>query len=118
MRFTLAMLLVLCFTSFALAAETSGPTYTSPNGEINQEFPGLLDCINNQDYIQHTHQYDKDDRDNPVGLGVDVIVYQNEAKNIAVEVQEKYDVANEENSIYAVMKLNLFEMLTKKKNVE
>jgi len=111
----LAMLLVVCFTGFALAAETSGPTYTSPNGTINQEF---LDCINNQNYIQHTYQYDKDDRDNPVGLGVDVIVYQNEAKNIAVEVQEKYDVANEENSIYAVMKLNLFEMLTKKKNVE
>lgn len=111
MKLVLAMLLTLCFVSFALAEETGGSTYASPNGEVSQEF---LDCINSQEYLDHTHQYDKTDRDNPMGLGVDAIVWQNEAKNVAVEVQEKYDIQNEENSVFAVVKLNLFEMFAKK----
>lgn len=113
MKLALAISLVIMFglVAFAFAAETGGQQFYSPNGEVNQEF---VNYLNNQECLNHTHQYDKEDRDNPMGVGADITVWQNEAKNIAVEVQEKYDFSNEENSAFAVVKLNLFEILKKK----
>ena len=116
MKLVLAISLIIMFAlvAFAFAEETGGQHFYSPNGEVNQEF---VDYLNNQECLNHSHQYDKEDRDNPMGVGSDITVWQNETKNIGVEVQEKYDFANEENSVYAVVKVNLWDML-KKKEVE
>lgn len=54
------------------------------------------------------------DRNDPYGPGIDVIVWQNENKNVALEVQAKYDIPNKETSGFLVAKVNLWEMLQKK----
>lgn len=110
----LAIVLFVLATGISFAEETSGATYTSPNGEINQNF---VDYINEQECIDHTHLYEQAeqyDRDNPLGVGADIVVWQNEAKTVGVEVQEKYDFANEENSAFAVVKLNVWDMFKKR----
>lgn len=50
----------------------------------------------------------------PYGAGLDVIVWESKSKNVAVETEYKYDVNNQDHSIYGIVKVNLWEMLTKK----
>ena len=115
MRYLVLVLLAMALmVSVAYADQTSGATYTSPNGCVDQEF---VDFINEQTYIDHTHQVDRDD---PLGVGVDVVVYENKEKDptVSVEVQGKLDMQNDETSVFLVGKVNLFKMFQKAKPVE
>jgi len=110
----LALLLVV---PLALAEQTSGATYTSPNGCVPDPF---IDALNDQEFIDHTHQIDVDDRENPVGVGADVTVWENddaESKVEGVEIQTKHDFVNGETSVFAVLQLN-FSSFFKEKEVE
>lgn len=111
----LALALVMV-APLAYADQTSGATYTSPNGCIPDPF---IAAINDQNLIDHSHQYDVD-KEHPAGVGVDVIVWNNkdaESKVKGVEIQTKHDFANSETSIFAVLQLDL-SALFKKKDVE
>jgi hypothetical protein len=97
----------------AYADQTSGATYTSPNGEVCDHF---IEYLNEQEYIDHTHAIDLE-RDPELGVGLDVVVWQSKAENPVVEevvVEGKYDIQNEESSAYVVARVNLFELLSKK----
>ncbi len=108
----LLVVMVMLISGIVYAAETSGATYNSPNGYAD----GLATWLNDQEYIDHNHQYamPETERNDPYGVGADVIVWQSESKNVAVEVQAKYDIPNKETSGFVVAKLNLFEILKKK----
>jgi len=54
------------------------------------------------------------DRNHPYGAGIDLTVWQSKSKNVALEVQGKYDLPNKETSGFLVAKINLWEMLKKK----
>lgn len=106
-----AVLAVLvCFVAMAYAEETGGAVYNSPNGEVCDEF---IEFINEQEYIDHTHKVNIEAPDE-VGIGIDLVVWQNEKKDVSVEIQEKYDLKNEANKVYAVAKVNIFEMFKNK----
>jgi hypothetical protein len=117
MKKYIALLLVffvaLAFVGACYAEQTSGATYASPSG--NEK--GYARHLNKETKdIDHTHQYatPETDRNTPYGPGVDVKVWENKAKNIAVEVQTKYDIPNKEASGFVVAKVDLFNMLKKK----
>jgi len=105
----LAVVIAFLALPMAFAEESGGADYNSPNGHAD----GLADFLNNQDCIDHTHQIPE--RDNPVGVGVDLTVYQNNAETVAVVIEEKYDTQNEENSVFAVCQVNLWKMFKKEK---
>ena len=114
MKWIVAIIAVLFMASVAMAEQTSGATYVSPNGEICQDF---VDFLNDQEYLDHSHDYYVDEGNDPYGLGVDAVVWENqdEAPIIeAVEVQAKYDIPNEETSAFLVAKVNLFNLFKKK----
>ena len=111
----LATFFVIGLASFGMAEETattSGPTYSSPNGNIPQRF---LDYINEQQCLTHTHQEKVYEKNMEVGIGVDVVVAEKDKskedtvlQNLTPEevtVQTRYDF-NESNGngfkIYAV----------------
>jgi hypothetical protein len=96
----------------AYAEQSSGATYTSPNGEVSQDF---IDFVNEQEYIDHSHDVDLE-RDPEMGLGVDLVVWQNGKPEQLVEevvIQGKYDLNNEESSAYVVARVNLFALTNK-----
>jgi hypothetical protein len=119
----LAVLVAFCFFGVAYAeSTTSGATYSSPNGEVCDEFIGFL---NDQDYIDHTHQFD--DPEYSLGLGVDVVVAELDPARTgvarvllpdAIEVQSKWDFPNENGSTYLVAKYNLWKALTENKKAK
>ena len=112
------VLMMVLIAPVVFADDTSGATYNSPNGYLD----GIEDILNEQECIDHTHSYRKDDaynRDNEVGIGIDLVVYKNQDKDALLDevvIQEKYDFGNEENSIYAVARIDLFGFLTKDKD--
>ena len=118
--FILALLAVVALCAVAFAEETSGATYTSPNGEVPQ---GFIDYINEQECIDHTHQYQQNDPDYELGVGVDLVVYEADPKRTGakklipdnVEVQNKYDFSNENGSTYVVAQYNIWDLFAKKK---
>ncbi|MCX5704137.1 MAG: hypothetical protein NT066_06595 [Candidatus Omnitrophica bacterium] len=112
----IALAVVALMFGFAYADQTSGATYTSPNGKLDKEF---IDFLNNQQYLDHSHDIDLS-RDPEMGLGVDLVLWQNENVKPVIEevvLQGKYDIQNEESSGYLVARINLFNW-TKKKAVE
>lgn len=103
----LTVALLLC--GLALAAddddthwvqETSGATWTAPN-------PYLEDWLNNND-IDHTHDIYIPERRNPIGVGLDLVVYQGSGIFEEAVVEAKHDFGNDETSVYAVGRVNLF----------
>ena len=114
MRYLVIMLaVVVLMFGVAYADQTSGATYTSPNGEVCEEF---IDFVNEQEYIDHTHKVDLE-RDPEMGLGVDLVVWQNENEKPVLEevvIEGKYDIQNEESSAYVVARVNLFNLTNKK----
>ena len=112
MKKSLATLFVFCmlFVSAAFAEETTRGNYVTPNEH-------LTEWLNTNEYISHTHGYDTPDpRKNQVGLGVDLVVWENQKEHQvmqAVEIQEKYDINNNENAVYAVAKVNVFNLFKK-----
>lgn len=101
------MFCFLCTTAFAVT--TSGTSYNTGAAWVDQ--------VANQ-HLNHTHDVtlpDQYNRDNEVGVGVDLVVWENAKETTAVEVQEKWDTQNEENSVYVVGKVNLWKMFKKEK---
>lgn len=112
----LALVAVLMF-GVAYAEQSSGATYNSPNGEVSQDF---IDFVNEQEYIDHTHDVDIS-QEPAMGLGVDAVLWQNEKKEPFLEevvLQGKYDLNNENSSLYVVARVNLFQMTKNKPTVE
>ena len=117
----LALAMLGISTVYANDAVTSGTNWES-QGIVNpSDSTDVLatssevnEYLNETGAANHSHNYNHSDRDNPMGIGADFVVYQTESKNVGVEIQEKYDFANRENSVYVVAKINVFDMFKKK----
>lgn len=112
----LVAICLLCF-SVALAADTGPAVYSSPSGKLDQQF---IDFLNTQDCITHTHQFECE-RENPLGVGLDIVVWESsKAAPVikALEIQEKYDFQNKENSVYGVLKVNLWNLVKRPTKVK
>ena len=120
MKLLALIVAILLVAGVAYAEDTSGATYTG-----NSDCKGctnLAEFLNEQDCIDHSHQYEKEETDYALGVGVDLVVYQADpertgAKKLipdAVEVQNKYDFANENGSTYVVAKYNIWDLFQKK----
>ena len=105
-KWILAVLLVLLFAVPAIADNTGRGNYTTP---VN----GFTNFMNTNDKFYHNHEYDKYDRDNPIGVGVDLVLLETDGVLESVEVQNKYDFANKEYSGFVVGQFNLFRLLSK-----
>lgn len=117
-----ALVLVLClavvamYTSVAVAEETGGATYESPNDTV----PGLADWLNSQEYLDHRHTYEEPKF--ALGVGSDLIVYEGPEKKEglallipdAVTIEGRYDFNNETGSAYGVVTYNIWDMFAKK----
>ncbi|MFC1709497.1 hypothetical protein ACFL2J_05555 [Candidatus Omnitrophota bacterium] len=108
-RFILAVLIVMLMLGVAFADETTGgANHNSPNGKAQW----LADLNNKQQYTDHTHQYDAlEEREDPLGVGADVVVYEDEnpdAKLEEVTVEVRHDFENEETAVFAVVRWNIF----------
>lgn len=118
MKYLVIAVMVMLLAVSAYAAQTGGATYSSPNGEVDDCF---IDFLNEQDYIDHTHNAYVDEGNDPYGVGADVIVWENENKEKAfqaVEIQAKYDIPNEEVSGYVVAKFNIASWFKQKAKAE
>ena len=76
--------------------ETSGASYDNP--------------IFNQ-WLNHTHSTYIEQRRNPVGVGLDLVVYEGEGLLEAGTVETKYDWQNDEGSVFVVGKINLYKSI-------
>lgn len=115
---------ILFVAAFAYAEETSQAQWNKDLGSLGNNL--------REKATGHTHEYTDNDtiyQDNDVtpdygyGAGVDLVVYESDpdrtgAKKLipdAVEVQTKWDFANENGATYVVAKYNIWELLTKKR---
>ena len=114
--FSLVLVLCLAVFTFAVAEETSGAAYESPNGAGQ----GLADFLNSQNYLDHRHTYEEPKF--ALGAGLDLIVYEAPAERKgaallipdAITVEGRYDFNNENGSAYAVATYNIWDMFAKK----
>ena len=91
----LIALMLLCVP--VMADDTSGAIW---NGQAPA---GLLDY-----YAGHNHAYEQADRDNPLGLGLDLIVYKSDDWYLnQVSVETRFDLANDEQAVFFVAELDL-----------
>ena len=102
-------IMVMLISGLAYGESTGRGVYTTPA-------PGLTNWLNTNDYFLHNHDYEQLDRKSPVGLGLDVTVYEFEGSAAewgldSIEVQQKYDMRNEEYSLYGVCQLNLWKVI-------
>ena len=107
--------LFLCFlfvTGIAIAEPTSKANYSvNIDSEIDSDVQNFL---NSQDYITHTHQYNE--RREEMGIGADIIVWQNESRNepvvedVRIETRVDFNNDNEVN-VYGVVTLNIFDII-------
>ena len=115
LKVTMALAIVLALAEMVRADETTGATYTSPNGHAE----GIADFLNDQNCIDHTHQYavPDNDRENPLGVGADIEVVKvsNAGDNNVVKsvnLEAKYDTQNEETSVFAVVHCSLADIVS------
>lgn len=85
-------------------SETQRGTYTTPS-------PALNDWLNTNPDFYHSHPVYIDQRRNPLGVGLDLVVFQSPSILEEVSVQSKYDFQNDEISGFLVGKVNLFKMV-------
>ena len=112
-RLILAALIIGLACGVAFADETGGANYNSPNDHAS----GLAEFLNEQDCIDHNHAVNHPERDDAAGLGVDLVVWQDDnpdAKLEEVVIEEKYDFENEENSVFLVVRWNIFKLFSNK----
>ena len=103
--------LVLVMTSIAFAKPPAGPAGpVGPQGEIGPQGPAGVDGINGTNGSDAVCE----DRDTPIGVGADILVFQTKDKNVGFEAQYRYDLNNDESSLFGVVKVNLWEKLQKK----
>ena len=104
MRAILLGIIVLLLCVAIAKAETvtsSGTSYDTGSAWVDQLA---------NDHLNHQHQVEVPERDNPVGVGVDAVVWENQKETVGVEVQGRYDTQNEETAVYVVGKVNLWKM--------
>ena len=87
----------------AYAESTSEANYTSSN-------PALQDWLNDQSYVQHSHDLDKEKKLTKT-IGLDLQVYDSEAIEV-VQVNE-YNFDTYHTQIGAKVKVKLWNILTK-----
>lgn len=106
MKAVIIALALLFVCGVAIAGDTEGAKNFSP--------PIFNDWLNhNHEYVD---QYNDYERENPKGVGLDVVVYEAEGmlQNWgvdAIEVQQKYDFPNKEYSLFGVVKVNPYRLL-------
>ena len=110
------MLIAMFLMSMPCLADTTG------RGDYTTPFPGLTDWLNNNPNFSHNHQYtdryNDYERKNQYGLGLDVTLYEfsgafSDWGMDSIEVQQKYDLNNQEYSMYGVCQVNLWRVVTK-----
>ena len=65
------------------------------------------------DYLNHNHDIYIDQRRNPLGIGLDVVVFESDSILEDVTIESRYDFQNDEMSGYAVARVNLFQAAKK-----
>jgi len=112
MRFFVVLLVATLICGFAFAEQTGRGVYTTP-------IDPLTNWLNNNNDFYHSHGYDlPDPRVNPMGLGIDLTVYEFEGKLNengldSIEIQNKWDMRNSEYSLYGVVKANPWKVVKK-----
>ena len=72
------------------------------------------DCDPNNDYVStttdwwHSHDTYLGPERNPVGAGLDLVVYESDTILEDVVIETKYDWQNNESAVYAVARVNVF----------
>lgn len=124
MKVLVLLLAFVLVCSFAVAEETSPAIWDNSLGTIGNK---VRECTSG-----HIHDYTDNDtiyQDNDVtpdfayGAGVDLVVYESNPDRTgiqkfipdSVEVQGKYDFANENGSTFVVARYNIWKLLTKKR---
>lgn len=100
---------------FAIPVMAGDDQTTHTNWESQLECGDALnEYLDESGALDHNHSLDLTDRENPTGVGVDVIVYENEESAFEkVTIESKYDFNNNEGSVFAVCTFNLFKMFKK-----
>ena len=96
------VVLVLLMTVLVLPTVFAGVTDKA-------DFDRDLGCIG--ELLQHDHQTYTASRKTPVNIEVDVVVYKCLDNNVEVLVGGTRDIANDESSVRAGVKVDLFGML-------
>lgn len=91
------------FLVFAVCILCFGVAMAEDTGKSNPDYD--LGFVNK--LINHDHFYEKFDRDNPVGIGTDILVYEDKDSWFeAVNLELKGDLVNKEFSAFAVAKID------------
>ena len=100
------LLMVICMLvsmPFVMAEDTGPADWDKDLGWLNK----------GRDYAGgHDHSYEQYDPEFEVGIGLDLVVYENEDKGLApneVTIESKYDFQNENGSVYVVAKYNIWD---------
>ena len=109
----IAIAILLISGVMAMAETTTGANWNEDLGWAND----LRDYVAGHDH-GYTDRYNDYERNNPIGLGLDVIVYEfdgvfQQYGLDTVEVQQKFDFNNTEYSVYGVVKVNAWRPLKK-----
>ena len=76
-------------------------------------FPADYDISMLNGILAHDHDiYLPDARRNPLGIGLDLVVYESEGIFEAATIESRYDWQNEETSAFIVGRVNLFKAVT------
>ena len=98
MKILIACIAIMCLCSVGQAADSGGAQWGNDLGPWAGYFRDTV--------AKHKHPT----RDNPVGIGLDLILYEN--KKVLLEpqlvVESKYDFVNEEAAVFGVVKVNLW----------
>ena len=105
------LLVSMLVSTVALAAQTDRGEYTTP-------FTPATNWLNTNDYFYHTHDYEQFEYKNPMGIGLDAILYEFEGESKAwgldaIEVQQKWDMNNSAYELFGVCKVNLWRLFKK-----
>jgi len=127
MKLMVALFAVLLAIGIAFADETSPANWDKDLGSFGNNLREKT-TGHSHDYVDNDTIYQDNDvtPDYEVGVGLDLVVYEavperTGAKKLipdAVTVENKYDFANENGSVYVVAKYNLWELLKKKPKTE
>jgi hypothetical protein len=100
-------LLLICCILFVCAWGTTAYAggYEDPCDSYKGKY--LNECADNA--VHHDH------RDNPLGIGADVVLWQNETDKVTfieeVVAEVRHDFENQETSVYGVVRVNLWQKI-------
>lgn len=113
-KLLLVLVCLFAMASMAIAAEPEKPSDTTAwytdtqRGIYTTPSPTLTDYLNGNPYFYHSHQVYIDQRRNPLGVGLDLVVYEGAGILENVAIQSKYDFQNDEMSGFLVGRVNVF----------